>query len=269
MTRSTADLPSALDQPLLRGALGRRRPAVFCDYDGTLTPIVARPELATIPAGVRRALARLAAHTVVAIVSGRDLIDVRRAVDLDGLWYAGSHGFDVLAPDGSRFEAPEAVAALPALDAAAADLAARLAGIPGAWVERKRFAVAVHFRQVDEARVPDVEQVVDAVHAGCGGLRKTGGKRIWELRPDIGWDKGRAVWWLFGRAGLREPDAVPVYLGDDVTDEDAFAALEGRGLGIVVTDEDRPTRASFALRDPDEVRSFLEGLAGVLEDPGA
>jgi len=89
-------------------------------------------------------------------------------------------------------------------------------------------------------------------------LRMTEGKKVWELQPDVDWDKGRAVLWLIET--LKLEDALPVYIGDDVTDEDAFRALEHRGVGIAVQDAAQPTAATLTLRDPDEVRDFLAGL---------
>ena len=280
MPRTTTDLPDALGNPDLRRCLGAQPVALFLDYDGTLTPIVARPELAVLAADMRTELERVAAHCFVAVISGRDLADVRAmfrgdespdrsgggATGADHLWFAGSHGFDVAAPDGSRTEFEGAHAHLDALRAAADELETALADIPGAWVERKRFAVATHFRQVDDARVPDVEEAVDRVLGAHAGLRKTGGKRIFELRPDVAWDKGRALWSLFERAGLARGEDLAVFIGDDVTDEDAFVALGDNGIGVVVADVARPTDADYRLSAPDEVLAFLSELATLLEE---
>ncbi len=275
MPRTTTELPDALGDPDLRRRLATSQIALFLDYDGTLTPIVARPELAVLADDMRAVLVRVAAHCVVGVISGRDLADIRAMVRgsgsgdgvkaTDRLWFAGSHGFDVAAPDGTRTELPEAHAHLDALGAAADELECALTDIPGAWVERKRFAVATHFRQVDDARIPDVEDVVDRVVATHSGLRKTGGKRIFELRPDVPWDKGRALWSLFERAGLARHDVLAVFIGDDVTDEDAFVALGDDGIGIVVADEARATDADYRLSTSDDVRAFLSELAALLE----
>jgi trehalose-phosphatase len=235
--------------------------ALFLDYDGTLTPIVARPELAVLDARTRAALQRLAAHTVVGVISGRDLDDVRAMVGVDGLWYAGSHGFEIAWPDGTRIELEGAAGSRPVLAAAADELDAAVAAIPGAWVERKAYADAVHFRQVDDALMPEIERAVDGVVERHPGLRTTGGKRVLELRPDVPWDKGRALWALVEQAGLSQDDALAVFVGDDVTDEDAFAALDANGVGIVVTDDDRETAAGYRLRDPADVSAFLDDLA--------
>jgi len=260
----TAELPHALGDPALRARLTDGPVALFLDYDGTLTPIVARPELAVAPPGTTEVLERLARVCVVGIISGRDLDDLRSMIDPVGVWLAGSHGFDVAGPDGSRHEVEAGRALLPVLADAADELSDALAVIPGAWVERKRFAIAAHYRQVADDAVPAVEAAVDRVLSHHAGLRKTGGKRIFELRPAVAWDKGRALWFLFDQTGARRGETTPVYLGDDVTDEDAFAALAGVGVGIVVDDGDRPTAAAYRLRDPDEVRTLLDDLCVIL-----
>jgi trehalose-phosphatase len=254
------DLPSALERAdEIRTLLSGRRVAVFLDYDGTLTPIVERPEDARLPAGTRAAIERLAALAPVAVVSGRDLADVRRMVGIEGITYAGSHGFDLVLADGSTDQ--HGTEFLPALDAAERDLRARLSPVPGARVERKRFAVAVHVRQVDEELVPDVEAAVAAAATADPSLRRTGGKKVFEIRPAVAWDKGTALLWLLDVLGLG-PDVLPVYVGDDETDEDAFRAVGERGLGVVVRGEgdDRPTLARYALRDAQGSRAFVDLL---------
>ena len=256
-------LPDARDDAGLRGRMRGQPVALFLDYDGTLTPIVARPELAVLDAATRSALRRAAAGGFVAILSGRDLADVRAMVDTEGLWFAGSHGFEIAAPDGTRTEIDEARGHQQALREAADDLDRGVASIPGAWVERKRYAVAVHFRQVEDERVPEVEAALDRALDAHPGLRKTGGKKIFELRPDIEWDKGRALWALFERAGLRRGEVLPVFVGDDLTDEDGFTAIAPDGIGIVVADDDRVTAASYRLDDPDAVREFLGDIAAL------
>jgi trehalose 6-phosphate phosphatase len=259
-----ARLPSALDHlgEIAARADGKQL-AVFLDYDGTLTPIVDEPARALLPDATREAIGILAGSLPVAVVSGRDLADVRRLVGIDGLWYAGSHGFDIAGPDGERHElAPDA---LSALDDAERELRPLLRSIAGARLERKRYAVTAHFRGVPGDRIDDVEVAVAAVAAACPGLRVTGGKKVLELRPDIDWDKGRAIAWLLGIQGLDRPDVLPVYVGDDETDEDGFRALDGHGIGIVVRGEadDRPTRAHYALDGPADVPSFLRLLRGM------
>ncbi len=256
-------LPHALDgfDEIARRLEGRRL-AVFLDYDGTLTPIVERPEDAVLPDAVRATIAELAALCTVAIVSGRDRADVETMVGLDGLVYAGSHGFDIRGPGGLRQEHERAAEFLPLLDGAEALLRRRLDGVAGALVERKRFAIAVHYRRVAEAEVAAVDAAVaEALTEAGPQLRRTGGKKIYELRPSLPWDKGKAVLWLLRTLGLDGPDVVPIYLGDDETDEDAFAALrDGGGFGILVAAGPQPTAARYVLSDPDQVGALLRRL---------
>jgi alpha,alpha-trehalase len=261
------DLPSALESaPEIRNLLTGRRPAVFLDYDGTLTPIVERPEDARLAPETRHAIAELAVRFPVAVISGRDLDDVRVMVEMDELAYAGSHGFDIVRPDGSRDQRGGEY--LPDLDAAERDLSQLLGGIPGVRLERKAFGIAVHFRQADEDRIPDVQAAVTAVAAAHPRLRRTGGKKVVELRPNVEWDKGRAVLWLVRVLGLDGPDLLPIYIGDDETDEDAFRAIRERGLGVVVLGEgdERVTEARYSLRSTEETHSFLRLLADVAEE---
>lgn len=240
--------------------LAGARPVLFLDYDGTLSPIAPRPELATLPAATRRVLERLARRLPVAVLSGRGLEDVRALVGIEDVVYAGSHGFDVAGPD-LRLEVGDGTPARVA--AAATALAERLAGIPGTLVEDKRFAVAVHFRLVAGENLPTVERAVREVAAAYPDLRVAGGKKVLELRPAIDWDKGHALLWLLDRLAPPGPgkETLPLYIGDDVTDEDAFRAVAGCGIGILVAEEPRETAATYRLRDPDEVRQFLERLA--------
>jgi trehalose-phosphatase len=122
---------------------------------------------------------------------------------------------------------------------------------------------------VPEDRVPDVEEAVAGVAASFAGLRRTGGKKVFELRPDIEWDKGRALLWLLEELGLDGDDVLPIYLGDDLTDEDGFAALadHGAGLGLLVRGEadDRTTRADYAIADVETAGGVLSRLAELLE----
>lgn len=260
MTTAARDLPSALSDPALADRLANNAVAVFLDYDGVLSPIVERPEDAVLDPTTRRALVRLAARVPVAIVSGRDLADVRGMVDVDGLVYAGSHGWDIEGLD-AEVE-PRGEDYLAALQAAEHDLGGRVADIAGARVERKRYAIAVHYRQVADADVPALERVVRAVAAEHPDLRVTGGKRIFELRPDVEWNKGTAVTWLLEQLVLERGGLVPIYIGDDETDEDAFRALTDSGVGIIVEPE-TPTAASHMLADTRQVQQFLEWLVDV------
>ena len=158
--RQSGTLPDAFTS----AGLGEFSPlsqfAIFLDYDGTLTPIVSRPELAAAPEGMVTLLESLADDCVVGIITGRDVDDLRSLVAPQGVWVAGSHGFDVRAPDGTRHAVEVGRRFVPSLEAAADELERELVVVPGAWVEHKAFAVAVHFRQVDDELIPSLDAIV-------------------------------------------------------------------------------------------------------------
>lgn len=245
--------------------IGEHQFALFLDYDGTLTPIVDSPELAVLSEEMRRAVGKLAEECTVAVISGRDLGDVRERVGIEGIAYAGSHGFDIVGPEGESMALDKGEAFLPALERAEEQLRERTQRIDGALIERKRYSLAVHYRKVAAKDVPTVEKHVDQVVEQVGRLKKTHGKKVFDLQPDIDWNKGRAVDWLLDALGLDGPEVVAMYIGDDVTDEDAFRALAGRGVTIAVQDTPSPTAADYRLADPEEVQRFLEALGTRLQ----
>jgi trehalose-phosphatase len=124
-------------------------------------------------------------------------------------------------------------------------------------VERKRFAIAVHYRLVAPEQIEFIEEAVDRVSVRHPELRKAYGKKIFELQPDIDWHKGKALLSLLKTLKLARKKVLPVYIGDDVTDEDAFRALQNRGIGIAVWDEPYETAAMYSLKNPAEVKEFL------------
>ena len=253
-----APLPSAFDALELFPA--GARPAVFLDYDGTLTPIVSRPELATLAPAMRAVIVALSEVAEVAVVTGRDLDDAIALVGVPGITIVGSHGFEVERADGERLVLGGGETYLPALEAAAMRVERGLRSIAGTHLERKRFALAVHFRQAPE-RADEVVTLLDEAARDEPGLRLTHGKMVAELRPAADWHKGRVVVALTREAPQDTPIA---YLGDDVTDEDAFEALGEFGdapVTVIVGERaSAATAARWALPDVDAVRRWLQAL---------
>jgi trehalose 6-phosphate phosphatase len=269
-SRQIRKLPHAIDDhEELERRLAGRRPAVFLDYDGTLTPIVDRPEDAIISASMREAVRALARRCTVCVVSGRDRPVVQELMGVDDLVVAGSHGFDIWSPDAGAIERTEGEDFAALLDEVRRRAEAELDGLAGALIEPKRSSVAVHYRLVAEPERARAKAVVDAILAEHPDrLKVTPGKMVYEIQPKIEWDKGKAVLYLLEALGLDDPETVvPLYLGDDITDEHAFEALAGRGIGIFVgaADDpevaDRPTAADYVLASPAEVERFLDALA--------
>lgn len=265
MSKSIQTLPWALESDdQLAARLAGKRPAVFLDYDGTLTPIVERPDLAVLSDDVRAIVRELAERCPVAIVSGRDRADVEKLVGIDNLVIAGSHGFDIASPDGRSIQRQEGAQFADLLEEVKKRLHDRMDAIEGSLVEPKKSSVAAHYRLVAEDQRYKVKEVVDAIIADHPELRVTPGKMVLEIQPKLDWNKGKAVLYLLEALGLDGDDHVPMYFGDDVTDEDAFRAIEDRGIGVFVggeDDGDRPTAAHYLLKAPSEVGLFLNQLA--------
>ena len=264
------DLPHALrDGEQFAERLGGARPAVFTDYDGVLTPIVDRPEDALISASMREVLRELASRCPVCVVSGRDRAVVQQLMGLDDLVVAGSHGFDIWSPEAGTLEHEAGAAQEGLIENVTAELDQAVGGVPGVAIEPKKISVAAHYRLVaDEGDRTKVREAVQQLLAERPDeLKMTPGKLVYELQPKLDWDKGRAVLYLIDALGLDGDDVIPLYLGDDITDEDAFQALKGRGIGIYVgsqTDPERDgrsTAADFVLDSVAEVERFLDGLA--------
>lgn len=262
MTGSEWTIPSALTEfHDIERALEGRPAAVFLDYDGTLTPIVDTPAQAVLSEEMRATVRRLGDRCATAVVSGRAREDVQERVRLDNLFYAGTHGFDIVGPAGSGIHHQVGQEFLPAMAELHVRLRDALSEVPGLLLETKGHSVAVHYRLAAEDAVSEIETVVDGLLPDYPRLRKTHGKKVFEIRPRFDWNKGKAVEWIIETLGSHH---LPLYVGDDTTDEDGFTAVAGKGFGIVVADAPRPTAAGYRLGDDAEVGQFLQRLERTL-----
>ena len=231
---------------------------VFLDYDGTLTPIVATPDLAIISDEMRSVVKELSKKIKVAIVSGRATDDVKAKAKIDGIFYAGSHGFEINYPSGEVKINEEAQAIRPMIDEVQQKLAEKVKDIKGALIENVKYTVSAHYRLVSDEDFSRFEKEVDDILSQYPQLRKTSGKKVFEIRPKIDWHKGKAVDWIMNIFEKEQQNILPVYLGDDTTDEDAFRALKEKGFGILVATAERQTEAEYLVKDPEEVKKVLE-----------
>ena len=231
---------------------------LLLDYDGTLTPIVSRPELAVLSDDMRDVLKRIAKRYPLAIISGRSLDDVRDMVNVDGIYYAGNHGFEI--SNDRKLMHPEAEKTKPVIAEICERMQEKLGYIKGSIVENKGVTASVHYRMVSDDDFIEMEKIFNEVivpYVEKGGIKITHGKKVFEIRPNIEWDKGKAVEFVIDAIGKK---GTPVYIGDDRTDEDAFTALKDKGITVLVSEKIKETNAEYYLRNVDEVKSFLEGL---------
>lgn len=238
-------------------------PVIFLDYDGTVAPLTPVPHQAVLSDEMRDVLRRLMEHCPVALVSSRDLRDLRRMVDIDGLIYLTNGGFEVIGPHG-HYVQNEGKSFGSMLDSAESELRYAIGNIRGALVERRRFAVALHHRLVDPKDMPRLMEVFERVARRHPELRVVRGRRACRLRPDVDWDRGQAVGLVLNT--LKLDGSVPIYIGDDRADEAAFKTIGERGITVLVTNEVRETNAQYVLEDFEEVRQFLEKVIEVLEE---
>lgn len=275
--------PSALKSfEQITAVAKNKKIAVFLDYDGTLTPIVDDPDRAIMSNAMRSAVRYVAKYFPTAIISGRSCDKVYELVGLTELYYAGSHGMDIMGPvrNSASGDHPNCIKSTdqqgkevnlfqPAseftsmIDEVFRTLVESSKDIKGAKVENHKFCASVHYRNVDEKSWPTIAQCVHDVLKDYPRLRLTHGRKVLEVRPEIDWNKGKAVEFLLESLGLSNSDNVlPIFIGDDRTDEDAFKVLRqgNLGYGILVSPVPKESNASYSLRDPSEVLEFLKSL---------
>jgi len=262
VSKKSSLLPSGLSQQeWILSRFSHHKSIIFLDYDGTLTPIISRPELAIMGESMRKALIKLSVKFPVAIISGRELSDVMNLVQIPHIYYAGNHGFEFKYPDGRETLLENVKKYLPLADQIQAFLQPLRLSYPGIIIERKKFSLAVHYRLIkDENLIQSLKTSLSGIATRFPLFKLTSGKKVFELRPSIDWHKGKAVQVITNEIYGNSPDSYPLYIGDDLTDEDAFRAIKGWGTGILVGNEVQSTFGDFSLKDTDEVRVFIEQL---------
>ena len=233
---------------------------LLSDYDGTLAPIAERPELAALPEQTRDRLTAICdfAWITPGVVSGRELSDLKAMVGVPGLIYAGNHGMEIEGP-GLEYVHSHAEELRPVLDSLWSAMNARLGNFEGVLVEGKGLTLSVHYRLTPQPLRRVVFRELDDVLEEFGrgdDLRVTRGKEVVEVRPNVNWNKGKAVLRI---AETVPPGSLAMYFGDDLTDEDGFAAVHDlNGLSVFVGPPRQPTRALYRVDNPGEVANVLE-----------
>jgi len=232
------------------------------DFDGTITPIKPRPQQAILGKKTRLLLARLSKNKAftVAIVTGRSLADIKKKVPVQGLIFAGNHGLEILYKN-KKFVYPQAKKIIPLISKLGRALRTKIRSFSGAVLEEKELSLSLHYRLVNLKKLRILRKIFLQLinpYLAQGEIRFTLGKKVWEVRPPIDWDKGRAVLYLVKK--LRQKGDSIIYLGDDTTDEDAFRAVNKiGGLSIVVGK--RPNScAKYYLKNTHDAQKFLTQL---------
>jgi len=244
---------------------------LFADYDGTLTPIVDRPEGATLPNDIKQVIQQLSAlpNCTVGIISGRTLTDIIDRVGLINLVYAGNHGMEIKELSGITTIDPAVRMSQPIIHGLYKVLVKNLSQIKGVQVEYKGLSLSIHYRLIAEGMLHDVTKIFEDatdIARKAGDIRITHGKKVFEVRPAVDINKGNAVRMLINKYRkdnlIDSRTLLPIYLGDDQTDEDGFKATEeyGNGISIFVGAPQAQSAARYYLNSPEEVIEFLKML---------
>jgi len=238
---------------------------LLTDYDGTLTPIVEKPELAYLSPEVRECLQGLAKNPrlTLGIISGRTLEDLQQRVGINDIIYAANHGLEIERP-GISFINPAAKQAIPLLRSLCQDISKAIADIKGARIDDKGLTLSLHYRLVDESRLDELNKIFTEIvkpSLSSDKIRITPSKKAYDIRPAVDWDKGKAVEFIAQKL-TGEDKLLMLFLGDDVTDYDGFRTVDmNGGISIFVGDASAKPPAQYFLYSPKEVYQFL-GMLG-------
>lgn len=243
---------------------------LFLDYDGTLAPIASTPDKAVFPEETKAILKQLSQKPGcrVAVISGRQLSDIKKNIGLKDIIYSGNHGLEIQGPQ-LKYRAAVLPEYIKIIGQIKNSLDAGLAKIKGVIIENKGISLCLHYRLVKKDEVPLVktifhEIIIDYLVKGIIAIKP--GKMAIDIRPSSWIDKGKAVLWLLAREDFRRGShsLLPIYIGDDLTDEDAFLVLKDIGLTMCVG-KNKGSHAQYYFQDTGEVVQFLRMVLEVLD----
>ncbi len=254
--------------PDIKNTFKGKRIALFLDYDGTLAPIANTPPEAVLPAHNKILLEKLAhlPWIKVVIITGRSLNDIKTIAGIRNIVYVGNHGFEIDGK-GFSFKSLRTPYIKNILDELNHEFNPKQSGIQGVILEDKELTLSVHYRLVETKKIPKIRNIFKRICRPYLLSKKivvSEGKKVLEIRPPMAWDKGYAVLWLWAQEKERTPDLFPIYIGDDATDETAFAALKGKGLTITVGPSTKKSSAQYYLNGPNEVSIFLQKILDIV-----
>lgn len=244
---------------------------LLTNFDGTLTPIVSRPDLVSLDDEMKEILSSIPKKSRITfgVISGRPLKELEDLVGIKGIVYSGNHGFEVKCPKRKGYVHPEAQEAKPLIKKIARTLDERLSGIKGVKIEDKGLSLSLHYRMVDEKLVPKVKKIFNEETSPLvqrSRIKVTSGKKVLEARPPLEWDKGKAIAYIMKNAYPSKVSAgkkiLAFYIGDDRTDEDGFLAMKEKGISIFVGKK-KGSSAKYFLKDVGQVKEFLRKVDSI------
>jgi len=246
--------------------LKKRKLFLIIDYDGTLTEIAATPEKAVLKKETRQTLEKLLQKHKIAILSGRSINDVRRLVGIKRIYYGGNHGLEIVGPN-FKYVHPKAFRLKPTMKGIHEESKKSLKNVRGAILEFKGLSVSFHYRMVSKEQMPEFKSKIKKILEKWSqkkNIAVRSGKKVIEILPNVDWDKGKAALLLLRKIDPKHK-FFPVGLGDDRTDEDLFSSLSTKGTTVLISPRPKKSKAKYYLKNPYEVREFLEELVDTLK----
>lgn len=241
----------------------RKKLFLSFDFDGTLVPLKKNPDDCYLTDNIKESLNQLKKKVRIAIISGRDLEDLKKRISIDGIFYSGNHGLQIEGPD-IRQTHPDAESFKCYLDEIYIKVKELMNRIPGIIVERKTFSFALHYRQVEINLIKELKNLFSEVISSSDiknkNIKVLPGKMVFEVLPAIDWDKGKTVLFILKNSG---EEFLPVFIGDDRTDETVFKEIGNRGLTVRIG-RSKNTSAKYFLRRQSEVYKFIKNIREVL-----
>jgi trehalose 6-phosphate phosphatase len=233
---------------------------LFLDFDGTLAPMQNNPAQCILPPGIKSQLEEIASSgkACIVILSGRTVNDIKRRVQIRGIYYGGNHGLEISGPN-LRYVHPDALQGRPIINKICRKIEKEVGDMEGALIEKKKFGFTLHYRMADKESKTSIKKIFYRIIAegpGSQAFSVLRGKKVLELVPRIQWDKGKAALFLLEK---QKRDYLPIYVGDDLTDETAFQTLREVGLTIRIG-KSKKSAAQYYLKGQREVLRFLKHI---------
>ena len=239
---------------------------LFLDYDGTLVPIKPRPELAVFPPSTKKLIKKLwgCPKIYLAIVTGRTLKEIKKLIDINGIAYVGNHGFEI-EYEKKCWIHPVSAQISPTIRKIIYNIKDYTKEIYGVLIEDKGLIVSIHYRLATDKSAREIKKIVYKVISPYHEMFCVGsGKKVYEIRPCVDWHKGKAILKVSRLLGITE-NSLKIYIGDDLTDEDAFEVLGEKDISVVVGHKES-SRAQYFCKNSGEVEEFLETVCEITKN---
>jgi trehalose-phosphatase len=245
---------------------GSRGIFLFLDFDGTLVPIQNDPAKCVLSPKIKGQLETIAlsGKAWIAILSGRTVNDIRGRVNIQDVYYGGNHGLEISGPL-INYTHPDALRGKHLIDKVCREIEQEIGNVEGALIEKKKFGFTLHYRMASKdctALIKRTFYKIIAESTDPEAFSVLRGKKVLELVPRIQWDKGKAALFLLQS---QKNNYLPLYVGDDITDEKAFEVLRERGLTVRIG-KSKKSVAQYFLKGQWEVSRFLRHINSLIQE---